>query len=216
MSKQDQLGKPYDRTRTDRRWSPPLKDLTPVLLRLHTVLADWVGELDPIVPATTPIPRLAEVLLDHLDDIATRGDAGILARQVTDVIHRARKAIDRPLDQRIYLGPCGARTMTGQCAQELYGVPWRDTARCGCGAEHPITARHEMLRQEAQAYLATAATISRFLRSTGMDVTAARIRGLAARGRLVSRGPDKDGHPTYQIGDVLIALSSRYKRTAAS
>lgn len=215
MSKQDQLGKPYDRIRTDRRWSPPLKDLTPVLLCLHTALAEWATRIAGVSP-TLPTQLLAAALLERVEWIAKSPDAGQLVSGVTDAVRRARRAIDRPHDSRVFLGPCGALTMAGVCTEELYGRAWLHIARCNhCGAEHRVKERQDLLRYQAAEYLATAVEISRFLRSTGMDVTAARLRGMAHRKRFLQRGTNQAGYPQYLIREVVEALVNRYKRKAS-
>lgn len=218
MAKQDQLTRPGQGTSGgDGRWSAPVKDgLVPVLFALHETLRHWANTF-AVLPIGTPTTALAGTLIDLLDLVAKSPDAAQLIREVTAAVHRARRAIDRPNDTRLFLGRCGARTMQGICDEELYGRPWLERARCHkCHAEHLISYRQEKLVTDAQSYLGTAVEISRFLRITGRDVTAETLRGLAHRGRLPARGTNKAGHPQYQIGEAVIALGNRYKRLTVS
>lgn len=217
MSKQDQLGRPYQAGGGDPGWISPMKDgLVPVLFTLHETIRRWAGTF-AVIPPGTPTPVLAGILIDLLDRVACSPQAAVLVREVTDAVHRARRAIDRPNDTRLFLGRCGARTMHGICVEELYGRPWLTKVRCQvCHAEHLITDRQDQLLREADGYLGTAVEISRFLRITGRDVTPETLRGLAFRGRLPRRGTNKAGHPQYRIGDAVTALGNRYKRLAVS
>ncbi|MCA1694810.1 MAG: hypothetical protein LC749_08800, partial [Actinobacteria bacterium] len=146
-------------------------------------------------------------------------DAGGLVEEITDAIHQARRAIDRPNDDRLYLGKCGhenihyGRVVT--CNVELYGMPWLDMALCeGCGTQYRIAERQDWLRDRADKHPGTSVEVAGFLRLTGVACTPEQIRGLAHRRRLVPVGANDRGHPTYLISDVLTALRNRYARRA--
>ena len=214
MARQDQLTRgPYDPpSRGDSSWSPPINDhITDVLFGLHQVLASWA-------PSGRSTVDLAVSLLNGLEDLRKHPDVGLLVDQVTTAVHRARRAIDRPHDRRIFLGRCGAQLGPFRyCPEEIYGYPDKEHARCkACDALIRIADRQEWLRAQFDSVLGTAVEIAGFLRTTGMEVTAEMIRGLAHRKRLLRRDRNDRGHPRYQIREVLAALGNRYQRQKVS
>jgi hypothetical protein len=209
LTRQDQLTDPRDHTRTGGE--------TPLIFRnhvgeavwiLHQVLAVWVQELghDPREQS----PRdLALWYLDHLDLIRKTPTAEQLVDEVTDAIHQARRAIDRPDDRRIYLGHCGHQT----CREELYGLPWLDTATCKeCDTEYKISERHEWLRQRAAQHPGTVPEVTGFLRMTGVQCTTDMVYGYVKRGRITPVWANNQRRALYLISDVLTAIRDRYVR----
>ncbi|MDH2425761.1 hypothetical protein [Sphaerisporangium sp. TRM90804] len=112
-------------------------------------------------------------------------------------VRGARRAIDRP-PATWYAGPC-------RCGADLNARHGAPMIRCrACGAHVTTAAQVRWLLAEAADHLGTATEIARLLHPSGMNVTAAMIRGYAHRGALVARG--RAGHPLYRIGDVLDLL----------
>ena len=194
---------------------------------LHNVLTWWAAELGLYGHQLTP-RALARWMVDHLDLVAKHPQAGELADEVTDAIHQARRAIDRPDDDRVFLGKCGApihehtprfiRTRT--CPEELYAYPWIDVITCPnpqCLTMYRVTDRQEWLRERAQQHKGTATDVAGFLRVTGVACTPDQIRGYARSRhgrppRIQPAGVNDRGHPTYLISDVLAAIKDRYTR----
>jgi len=209
-SRQDQLTGPYDSTRGTGDQPLPFKDVTEVAWILHNTLAAWATDLlGPAEALSTP--DIARWLLLRTDTIRVHPDAGQCVEEMSHAIHHARHRIDRPDDRRQFLGPCGAQLSAGAtCREELFGVPWKPTARCpACGAEHNTELRQHQLREIAQEHLGTAVEIAAFLRCVGVNCTSSMIRNYAARGRLTP-APDTQP-PMYRIRDVLTTLQDRYR-----
>lgn len=194
---------------------------------LHQTLRQWAADLGHAHRGDSPV-TLARWFLDRLDLVAKHPDAAALVDEVTDAIHQARRAIDRPNDDRIYLGPCGA-TIHGQrgrfmqprlCREELYAYPWIDVITCpnpDCLTMYRVTDRQEWLRERAHQYQGTASEVAGFLRLTGVACTTEQIRGYARSRngrppRLEPAGTNPRGYPTYLISDVLDAIKDRYVR----
>lgn len=219
FAREDQLTEPYPHARHGGPLPLVFKThAAEALWVLHSVLAAWAPDLGHIGPESSTV-RLAHWFLAHLDAVQRCTRGAELVDEITSAVHQARRAIDRPDDRRIFLGPCGARQhpLTGQqtpmCVTEVYGLPWRDTAVCeGCGTEYRVMQRQEWLRERAQRYLGTAPEVAGFLRVTGVACTAEMIRGYAHRGRLAPAGRNPRGHPLYLISDVLAVIRDRYMR----
>jgi hypothetical protein len=189
---------------------------------LDQVLQQWATTLDHYVPGVGP-RGLALWMFNHLELVQKHPDAAQLVDEVTDAIHQARRAIDRPADERIYLGRCGAQIheRTGwihECREELYGYPWLDRALCPvCGTEYDIAERQSWLRERKDKYQGTVAQVAGFLRATGVQCTTEQVRGYARSRnghppRLEHAGVNDQGHRTYLISDALAAIKERYVR----
>ncbi|MGH7743240.1 MAG: hypothetical protein ACREQ5_00255 [Candidatus Dormibacteria bacterium] len=195
---------------------------------LHSTLRVWAGDFGG---DTTLAPRhLARWFLTNLDLIRRSSDAAVIVDEITEAVHQARRSIDRPSDDRVYLGPCGATTLshnmgadvsrkvgavsvTNPCTEELYGQPWLDRTICEhCGTEYRIEDRKDWLRERANQHQGTSVEVAGFLKLTGVACTPAQIRGYAHRKRLEPSGVNDHGHPTYLISDVLTVIRDRYAR----
>lgn len=218
LSRADQLTDPHTHSRAGGPLPLVFKPHAgEALWVLHHTLHAWAETLGCRTPTVGTV-RLAQWFLGHLDVVQRTPDAAELVDEVISAVHQARRAIDRPNDRRVFLGPCGNRVTdcVGSgvaCAEEVYGLPWRDTATCErCGAEHRVIQRQEWLRERAQRYLGTAPEVAGFLRLTGVECTAEMIRGYNHRGRLKPSGRNPRGHPLYLISDVLLVIRDRYVR----
>lgn len=169
---------------------------------LRNVLTAWVPDLGG--PSAGTARDLAVWLLDHLHRIPVFEDAGSLVDEVTNAIHQARRAIDRPNDRRVFLGKCGHRGPGPVvCVAEVYGLPWETHAHCPqCSTEYQITKRQDQMRDQAEGYLGTATEIAGFLRGTGLTVTGSMIRKYAHNQWITPVTANPRGHPLYRIGDV--------------
>lgn len=217
LAREDQLAEPYPHARAGGPLPLVFKaHAGEALWVLHRTLTAWGADLGHPGGELSTV-RLAHWFLQHLDAVQRCPDGADLMEEVISAVHQARRAIDRPDDRRIFLGPCGA-PMGAQgptCVTEVYGLPWRDTAACeGCGAQYRVVQRQEWLRERAQRYLGTAPEVAGFLRLTGVACTAEMIRGYAHRRRLKPAGRNPRGHPLYLISDVLTVIQDRYMRRA--
>lgn len=129
------------------------------------------------------------------------------AAQALDELDYAAGLVERCIDapaQHTYAGPC----WHNGCQGELYGRAGAAFVTCrDCGTSHDSADRRAWLLGEANDVLGTATEIARFVSAMRGDmVTAAQVRGYAHRGRIISRGVDRDGRATYRVGDVLDTL----------
>lgn len=210
-TRQDQLTDPYDHGHHGGETPLPFRPhIAEVLWVLHNTLTAWAG--DHGANQKWSIPTTAAWLTAHLNEIQRADHAAQLADEITQAIRQARRAIDRPGDPRMFLGPCTRTTPTGTCCTEIYGLPWQQTTTCPtCKTEYNITNRQDWMLTQAQEHLGSAVEIAGFLRILGIHCTPSMIRNYAARGRLI---PAPDTHPPlYRIRDVITALKNKYVQT---
>lgn len=200
-ARQDQLYAAYDRCPGRRTEQPlPVKMSAGDALRsLRSALNYWatvvVGH-----QINLPASAAALTLMAFDDQMARHPDAGCLHTEITGAVHRARHAIDRPNDTRLYLGPCDLP----RCKQDLYGTPASQTVECtGCGALYDVALRRRWLLDVAQDRLGTAVEVAGLLRGAGISATSSQIRGYSHRGALAIAGRNRKGHPMYRVGDAL-------------
>lgn len=230
MMRGDQLGDPTE---------GPLggAEEAPLVFRAHAaeslwvlwnVLQRWAMSLGLYPQGLSP-RALARWMVEHLELAGKHPEAAELADEVTDAIHQARRAIDRPSDDRIYLGKCGATihwqharsTQSALCTEEIYASgPWIDVVTCQnpmCQTVYRVLERQEWLREKAQQHRGTSSEIAGFLRLTGMSITSDQVRAYARSRhgrppRIEPVGANDRGHALYLITDVLAAVRDRYQR----
>lgn len=180
---------------------------------LHHRLAVWcqaLGWVDCPMHHTTVLARW---LLANLDRVRRHQSVGELVAQITHAVHQARHAIDRPNDQRVYLGPCD----TASCTRDVYALPEERYTTCpGCALNYRVDRRRDWMLQRAQDHLGTAVEIAGFLRLAGAEVSSSAIRGYAYRKRLVPVGTNHRGHPRYRIRDVMELLPEMLNKREGS
>lgn len=226
LSRQDQLTDPnapgHGGNETPLVFRPHIGEAVWVL---HQVLGTWVRDLGTSPARMSPV-GLARWLLANMGRVQRSTEAAALVDEVTDCIHQARRAIDHPDDDRVYLGPCGNTVIDNSrfathrsftCDEELYGVPWLDRAQClACGQEYRITDRRDWMMDRAAAHMGTAPEVAGFLQLVGVKCTADMVRGYASRGRLKPAWADDRRRALYLISDVLDAIRARYARQFVS
>jgi hypothetical protein len=216
-SRQDQLTDPTNKGTGGGEVPLPYKtQVSEVVWVLHHTLSSWASTLDGAAEPrkATDIPTttvLARRLLASVAGIRVRADAGQLADEITSAIHQARHAIDRPRDDRLFLGPCGGELSDhSTCRQEIYGVGWKHNTSCPtCGTVHNIADRQKWLLDVAYDRLGTSTEIAGCLRTAGVRCTPSQIRGYVARGRLTPA--QETNPPLYRMRDVLGAIQDRYR-----
>ncbi|MFF3671705.1 hypothetical protein [Microtetraspora malaysiensis] len=146
---------------------------------------------------------MAVWLLRHQRQLLGRAAADEAVDEIREAVRLARRTIDRP-PSLWYAGPCGV----DGCDADLYARHGVRTIRCRqCYATHDTAAREAWLLAQAADHLGTASGISRALHAFHPDLTPSVIRSYAHRGRLIRKGRDQLGQPTYRIGDVLDLLA---------
>jgi hypothetical protein len=142
---------------------------------------------------------------DQLEWLRHQREAAEAMSDLREAAREVERIVDRPRD-RWYAGPCWADLPDGgRCEVELYALPGAKTVRCPeCKAEDDAAARKQWLLDEARDALVHAELMARALTALGIeDVTPARVRGMARHGRLMAKGTNSAGDPTYRVGDVL-------------
>lgn len=194
---------------------PPLPykpQATEAAFILRNVLTAWVRTFNPNSRLASTV-HLAQWLYAHVDRLRAHPDAGQAHDELTAAVREARRTIDRPNDQRQYLGRCD----DNGCTEELYARPYRDVAVCpACEREYDVAERRAWMVKYSVEHLGTASEIAGFLRIYQITITPSAIRGYVARGRLEAKHHDQRGRPMYRIGDVIDVLNTRYTRQHAS
>lgn len=148
-------------------------------------------------PADT-LPALARWLIRHRRTLLGHPAVEEAVDELTDAVHQARRAIDRPVGTW-YAGPCGV----ADCTADLHARHGAHAIRCRrCGATHDTAAREAWLMEQVRDQRDTAAGVARALQGFHPGLTPEMIRGYAQRLRLFPAGVDVGGRPLYRIGDV--------------
>lgn len=198
----------------DEKASDALDELRQLLTRTAVTVATtrgWV--LDSGVTAG----RLAAWLLEHVEWIRHRPEAGQTIADIGAAVEKVRRAVDRA-PERWYAGPCGAviDSRGVECTEHLYAKPGAREVRCPvCGTTDDVAARREWLLSAAENVLAHAGLISAALTQLDEPVTAAQIWALADRGRIVNHGKDAQGRLLFRVGDVRDVLAQQRQQRAA-
>jgi hypothetical protein len=189
---------------------------------LGNVLTTWARDLGHGIngwwtPGNTC--KVAAVML--LRDIpAIRRHAAVveLVDEISDAIHQARRAVDRPAD-RVYLGQCLMETPDDEgrpvtCLNELYARPQAREVQCKvCSAEHPVAERRAWLLQRAQDVILSVKDASLMIGEIGgIKVSQASIRGYLHRGKLAYRPGVTNG---IRLGDLLTVVLDESERKSA-
>lgn len=157
---------------------------------------------------------------DQLEWLRHQREAAEAMAELREAAREVERIVDRPRD-RWYAGPCWAELddvdaedaggESKRCMVELYAAPGAKTVRCrDCGSEYDAAARKDWLLREARDALVHAELMARALTALGIeDVTPARVRGMARHGRLMAKGTNQAGDPTYRVGDVLDVIEEQ-------
>lgn len=195
---------------SDERPLPIRMHAVEVRRDLNTTLASWAqhiaGRFDGLDRTViwTEL-RLAGYLSDHINDILTDPAAGECADEIGYARMTAQRAIDKPTPM-VFAGPCD------DCGKDLYAHPSAAEVACknpDCDLVYPIEARRAWLLGKAADQLLTATEMSRALSGLlGAKLTAAKIRGLAHRGRLTQHPPlpRRPNDPVYSVGQLMRVL----------
>lgn len=123
------------------------------------------------------------------------------AEEAFDELEHICALVDIAIDSRppqVYAGPCDV------CRKDMYAQQGAETVECKlCHLSYPMDERRQTLLSKVADQLDTAANISAAVTDLGENVTPEVIRKWAERGRLLAKGKDHRGRPTYRVGDVL-------------
>jgi hypothetical protein len=193
---------------------------------LGNVLTTWARDVAPELwdrwePRSTrhePLTSSARILLSHVPAIRRHPAVVELVDEISDAIHQARRAVDRPAD-RVYLGQCYVETPDPDgrqvtCLAELYARPTASEVQCKvCGAEHEVGERRAWLLTRAADMIVTVKEASQYLGEVGgIKVSQASIRSYLHRGKLAYRPGVDNG---IRIGDLLTVVLDESERKSA-
>lgn len=177
---------------------------------LEQTLTIWAREMSGNPVATTV--HASHVLLLHVNEIRRHPDVAHMIEKITQVITKARHAIDKPAE-RFFVGPCWAtypdeegREVT--CIADLYAKPRAEAVICKvpeCATEHQVAERRALLLDKARDRLFPVREAAQMMGDVGgIKVTEDRIRGYLRRGRLAYHPiGDKRG---IRLGDLLTVV----------
>lgn len=184
----------------------------------------WEVELAELRVDDEPV-ALANWLLRHPTWVQTHTAALELHEEVLKVVRAARRAIDKAAT-KTYLGRCSALTDGTECPEYLYAAEGEPVVKCPtCGTEHVTADRRQVMLDALNDEYAPAADLVCMVGSLGQRVTSSMIRNLKARGRIKAwvwdeqagwwrpkTDADSDYLDLFRVGDVIDAVTNRYKR----
>lgn len=178
----------------------------------------------PLLPRDTP-RELAKWLGRYLETLKGCADAGEIVAGIGRHVAAAKRIIyPEPFE---YAGPCNHCTCgVERCRKpygahgdpvDLYAPRTADTVTCPhCRVSYPMAERRKWLLEQARQELMTATEASRALSGLladtlpeGKKLTAAMIRGWAARGKIAKRPPHPRDvergrtDPRYVVGELI-------------
>lgn len=163
---------------------------------------------------TGPQPtQLALWLLDHLDDLTRRDDAGLAADEIPAIVAEAERAVDLP-PTSILAGRCPT------CGAPVYAPPTAVRGYCrapGCSDSIRVDQGTAALLATLDARELTAAEVARVMTALGEPVTRNQIAQWATRGTITPASVDQRGRPRYRVGEVRArrrAALARHRRPA--
>lgn len=190
---------------------------------LGNVLTTWARDVAEVgflaQHSTSPARAGARILLNHVTLVRRHPAVNELVDEITDAIHQARRAVDRPADRQ-YLGQCMAETPDEDgrqvtCLAEIWARPSASEVTCKvCGIEHEVTERRAWLLKRAENMIVTVKDASTYLGEIGdIKVTESSIRGYLHRGKLAYRAPVEAKR--FRLGDLLEVVLDEGERKSA-
>ena len=168
-------------------------------------------ERDPLAEQHhTDTPAIARWLGRNLRTLRQHQDAGQAHDEITDAIHEARRAIDRPLE-RVFAGPCGVEGDDGvACREDLYAATGKTSAVCkACATRHDMAQRREWMLGCIEDQIAYSGLLAGLVSNLGVQIGSSTIRRYASAGRIKVITVDSKHRPLCRIGDVLDVFLKR-------
>ena len=198
----------------------PYADVSEAEITVEATLCAWAKDVtEGTGHEPPPDPgAAARWLAGHVHWFRHRDDAALLVDEAHAALVLLTHRIDSPLELH-YVGPCGAVTVTTNCAcdigddcdtdhvlcdADVFAMTGATSATCkSCRTVHDVATRHAQLLAEVADRLESAATCARAVTVWGEPVKADLIRKWRERGKLLPHGHDLGGNPLYRIGDVV-------------
>ncbi|MGZ4518890.1 MAG: hypothetical protein ACXVX9_12180 [Mycobacteriaceae bacterium] len=134
------------------------------------------------------------------------------ALQAFDELEHISALVDIAIDTKppqSYAGRCDV------CRKDMYAEQGAESVECKvCRINYPMADRRDHLLSLVADQLDTASNLSAAITELGENVTPEVIRKWAERGRLIAKGKDHRGRPTYRVGDVLELRKTMKRRNA--
>ena len=171
----------------------------PSCLRIRQGRTD--GPLCPIAVPEHPTAVMATWLVRQVDWIRHRPEAVQALDEIDDACRVLVRVVDRPAE-RLVVGQCA-------CGTYLYATAKADDVTCAqCGTTYGVQASRDMLREQLDEMLFTAAEIAVLAQFLGLterrDAARKLINQWAVRGHMVVH--DYLGEPAYRFGEVIDRL----------
>lgn len=195
---------------------------------LRDILCSWVRDLwetfgvpdeDGWVPPADVQPTIISTsrwLMRHPTWIAIHPAADDLHKEITEAIYQARRSVDIPKDNRIFLGKCGFEMNDEWCREELYARPKSTEVTCQiCGSEWVVEERLAHLRSIAEDEVLQIPALSRLLTRLGVEATEKAIRAKAQGGLIKAVEKAAHGRSWFRVGDVMDAFMKAEEPVAA-
>lgn len=155
-------------------------------------------------PADTSAFGAAGFLRAHVRSFATHPDAGEAVGELETAVRDALRAVDHPVDHRMYLGKCGDVAGHHGCQGRVYALPQQEEGTCDrCHATHPTRERRALMLRAMAGQKLTAQEMSTMLAAVGVEITVAQIQNVGRLRRITPTSSDKHGKRSYRVGDVL-------------
>lgn len=188
-----------------------------VLADVRTVLVGWVKvacEHDGRWPADTMPAMLRRI---RMTSWAGHPAADELLDELRWTHAQVLACIDTAAGRR-YLGPClaplDASPDSIECQGDVVASGSRPPTCRQCGATHTLDDRVAWLASIADDLLVNAADAAYALADWGVAVKPQAIYDWHRRGRLMTHGHDRNGHPTYRLADIrALAEAANARRT---
>lgn len=171
-------------------------------------------------PVALSAANEARWLREHVRLLARSPEAGEHVEAIVAAVAGAVALIDRP-EPLAYFGVCwgwfAGAERAEQCVAELYAPASAGVVTCAvCGTQHDTARRKAWLLEQAEDQFTYASQLAQAISALGAEVSSARIRKWAERGRIISYGRDQRGRPLYRVGDVLDALQAELTKPEKS
>lgn len=182
------------------------------LFILDNTLSAWTRTLDQARTGTAQ--DNAAWLHENIGLLRGFPKAGDAYDELTYAIREARRVIDRPNDQRRFLGRCGMPTHS-TCMEVLYARPRDDKTVCPtCHAEWDVEERRSWMLSIVEDEVETAPTLSALLTELGKPTTVADIQRWAKIGWINWISMDRNRRRRYRVRDVLDVWANQHKEAS--
>lgn len=196
------------------------------LFTLRQVLGSWAIDIADRRDLDIDLRTLAEYaafLLRYEHTIRTHPHAGRMVNEVRSAVIDGRRAIDTPLDQRAFLGPCDLDNESAvdeagepRCREELYCRKGQHEVTCPrCQSEWNVAERRSWMLAVVEDEVETAPVLSALLARFAIEVTPPQIQALGKVGRIKSISMDSHKRRRYRVGDVLDVFLPRIELQAS-